>query len=35
MGGLEPPIQRRAKHGTLKEQMALDGRVRPGHGEFV
>jgi hypothetical protein len=27
MGGLEPPIQRRAKRGIEK----MDGRVKPGH----
>jgi hypothetical protein len=29
MGGLEPPIQRRAKRGKQK----MDGRVKPGHGD--
>jgi hypothetical protein len=31
MGGLEPPIQRRAQRGLKK----MDGRVKPGHGEFM
>jgi len=31
MGGLEPPIQRRAQRGPKK----MDGRVRPGHGEII
>jgi len=30
MGGLEPPIHRRAQRGLKK----VDGRVKPGHGEF-
>jgi hypothetical protein len=38
MGGLEPPIQRRAtaRHKRIEgARRPLDGRVKPGHGEFL